>query len=126
MPRLRGNRWRDWTAVVILMRGAEFITLDTWKALSEADRIAALSKAGGKSLNRQDNKSIGWANYSWDPVSGCLHNCPYCYARDIPARFYPQGFEPSLYPDRLNTPIKAKPRVSDDPADAVNEVQRSW
>jgi pyruvate-formate lyase-activating enzyme len=26
--------------------------------------------------------------WSWNPVTGCLHDCPYCYARDIANRFY--------------------------------------
>lgn len=31
----------------------------------------------------QVNDNIGWAKWSWNPVTGCLHNCDYCYARDI-------------------------------------------
>ena len=30
---------------------------------------------------------IEWANSTWNPVTGCLHNCPYCYARRIATRF---------------------------------------
>lgn len=30
---------------------------------------------------------IEWANYTWSPVTGCLHDCPYCYARRIAERF---------------------------------------
>lgn len=51
-------------------------------------------------LNRQDSASIEWAQWSWNPVTGCKHDCPYCYARDIADRFYPQRFEPSIYPWR--------------------------
>ena len=25
--------------------------------------------------------TIGWATRSWNPVTGCKHGCPYCYAR---------------------------------------------
>lgn len=32
-------------------------------------------------------KSIGWADWSSNEVWGCLHNCPYCYARSIAKRF---------------------------------------
>jgi len=32
-------------------------------------------------------KSIVWADWSWNPAFGCLHNCPYCYARKIAKRF---------------------------------------
>jgi len=30
---------------------------------------------------------IEWADSSWNPVSGCLHKCGYCYARTIAGRF---------------------------------------
>lgn len=30
---------------------------------------------------------IDWADYSWNPVTGCLHGCEYCYARGIAKRF---------------------------------------
>lgn len=30
---------------------------------------------------------IDWCDSSWNPVTGCLHNCEYCYARRIAERF---------------------------------------
>ncbi len=30
---------------------------------------------------------IGWCNLTWNPVWGCLNNCPYCYARAMAKRF---------------------------------------
>lgn len=30
---------------------------------------------------------IDWADSTWNPVTGCLHGCKYCYARSIAARF---------------------------------------
>lgn len=34
------------------------------------------------------NKSkIEWCDDTWNPVTGCLHDCPYCYARRIANRF---------------------------------------
>jgi protein gp37 len=54
------------------------------------------------------NDNIEWAAWSWNPVTGCLHNCPYCYARDIANRFYPQGFEPTFHPGRLTAPDNTK------------------
>jgi len=50
------------------------------------------------------NKSksgIEWAAWSVNPVTGCRHGCSFCYARDIALRFYPQGFTPTFYPERL-------------------------
>ena len=33
------------------------------------------------------NTKIDWCDTSWNPVTGCLHGCEYCYARGISARF---------------------------------------
>ena len=30
---------------------------------------------------------IDWADATWNPVTGCLHGCEYCYARRIAKRF---------------------------------------
>ncbi len=30
---------------------------------------------------------IDWAEMSWNPVTGCRHGCPYCYARRTAHRF---------------------------------------
>ncbi|MCM1478295.1 MAG: phage Gp37/Gp68 family protein, partial [Muribaculaceae bacterium] len=30
---------------------------------------------------------IEWSNSTWNPVTGCLHGCEYCYARKIANRF---------------------------------------
>jgi len=32
---------------------------------------------------------IGWCDSTWNPVTGCLHGCEYCYARRIANRFSP-------------------------------------
>lgn len=33
------------------------------------------------------NTKIDWCDSSWNPVTGCYHDCPYCYARGIANRF---------------------------------------
>lgn len=34
------------------------------------------------------NKSkIEWCDHTWNPITGCRHGCPYCYARTMTARF---------------------------------------
>jgi hypothetical protein len=33
------------------------------------------------------NDMVDWARWTWNPVTGCFHNCGYCYARDIANRF---------------------------------------
>lgn len=54
---------------------------------------------------------IEWTDYTWNPITGCKHGCPYCYARKITARFpknFPRGFEPCFYHERLNEPLQEK------------------
>ena len=34
-----------------------------------------------------DRTKIDWCDASWNPVTGCLHGCEYCYARRIADRF---------------------------------------
>ncbi len=62
-------------------------------------------------LFNKTNESIAWAPYSWNPFTGCKHGCPYCYARMIANRFkniFPNGFEPTYYPERLSAPHNTK------------------
>ena len=45
---------------------------------------------------------IDWADMTWNPVTGCLHGCEYCYARKIAERF--SGFAPEENDDwKLDT-----------------------
>ena len=81
---------------------------------------------------------IDWCDSTWNPVTGCLHGCEYCYARSIAKRFgknllylsdfasknkglhlldnkidstpYPYGFEPIFHAYRLNDYIGKKGR----------------
>jgi protein gp37 len=62
----------------------------------------------------ETNESIDWAWWSWNPITGCNHGCPYCYARDIAtsskmSAIYPFGFEPTFLPHRLIAPKNTKP-----------------
>ena len=90
----------------------KYITLTEW---NNGERWHGPQQATTQMNTTNDN--IEWAAYSWNPVTGCLHNCNYCYARDIAARFYPQNFEPSFLPERLSQPSntnKMKPRWNGD------------
>ena len=39
---------------------------------------------------------IDWADSTWNPVTGCLHGCEYCYARGIANRFGWHANEPDI------------------------------
>jgi ParB/RepB/Spo0J family partition protein len=86
------------------------ITLPEWNAATSAEREAALAVVNPKAkLLKQSSDSIEWAQWSWNPVTGCEHNCPYCYARDLAERHYPQKFVPSLVPEALSAPMNMLP-----------------
>ncbi len=82
-----------------------------------------------------ENTKIDWADSSWNPVTGCFHDCPYCYARNIAERFggkqkyanifdlpdpirgedgkvkaYPHSFSPTFHRYRLNEYAEKKGR----------------
>ena len=50
---------------------------------------------------------IEWCDYTWNPVTGCKHGCPYCYAERISKRFT-GDFEPKFHENRLGEPAKIK------------------
>ncbi len=39
---------------------------------------------GGDGMNRS---RIEWCDHTWNPITGCRHGCPYCYARRMSSRF---------------------------------------
>lgn len=75
-----------------------------------------------------EKTKIDWCDSSWNPVTGCLHGCEYCYARRIAERFgrkpvhpgieelsfpyvlnkkkepYPFGFNPTFHRYKLDEP----------------------
>jgi len=50
---------------------------------------------------------IEWCTRTWNPVTGCWHDCEYCYARKIAKRFN-RGFSPWIHYERMNEPINEK------------------
>ena len=60
---------------------------------------------------RLSNTDIEYLDKVWNFTSGCLKGCSYCYARPITKRFtnhYPYGFEPTLYPNAMLSPLYLK------------------
>ena len=91
------------------------IALEEWKALSDSEREEIINPEPGEGgvFNKQDNESIEWAQWSWNPVTGCKHDCSYCYARDIAnsqrmKSVYPNGFIPTFRSNALNAPKNTK------------------
>jgi protein gp37 len=75
----------------------------------------------GKPKFNQTNDQVSWAKWTWNPVTGCLHECKYCYARELAEmsesyrRAYPVGFWPLFHHERLdapkNTPVPDKAKT---------------
>ena len=85
-----------------------------------------------------ENTKIDWCDSTWNPVTGCLHGCEYCYAREMTKRFgknlpdlsdfaiqnkglhlldnkidstpYPFGFEPTFHAYLLDKYTRKKGR----------------
>lgn len=96
----------------------EYVTLDQWKGMTPAARAEVFNvKPSKRGWNPQATDNIEWARWSWNPVTGCRHDCPYCYARDIAVKIFPTEFEPTLYPPRL-----LAPGLSEPPSEASDDI----
>jgi protein gp37 len=71
-------------------------------------------KPQGKHTFNRTNDAVDWAGWTWNPVSGCLHGCAYCYAREMAYResyaaSYPIKFAPLFHHERLDDPVNTVP-----------------
>lgn len=92
---------------------------------AEEDLKAQEEPKSRATFNRTSDKSIEWAWWTWNPVTGCEHNCLYCYARDIANRFpehYPNGFKPTFRPERLSAPLNTQIPELPDKADKADRI----
>lgn len=95
------------------------------KQAETVEAEAKESKPSKQTFNKQDGDNIEWARWSWNPVTGCLHDCPYCYARDIAERFttaFPKGFEPMFREERLSAPANTKVPDLESMPNAVDRI----
>ena len=65
----------------------------------------------GKTKFNFTNEQVSWAAWTWNPVTGCLHECRYCYCPELVETFknlYPAGFKPVFHHERLDAPANTK------------------
>lgn len=72
------------------------------------DDVPYFAPKGKLTFNRT-NEQVSWAAWTWNPVTGCLHGCRYCYARELANKpsykdTYPIGFAPLFHHERLDAP----------------------
>jgi protein gp37/ParB-like chromosome segregation protein Spo0J len=112
-------------------------TVQDWEALVSGDQAAVVAagfEASGERMNEQEGSAIEWARWSHNTVTGCLHNCPYCYARDIAEKWYPQKFVPVFHAHRLAGPgsVQVPPQAQRDPsyrnvfANSMSDLFGQW
>jgi protein gp37 len=95
---------------------AQVLTLKTYQG-----EEVLYKQPQAKSTFNRTNEHISWAKWSWNPVTGCLHGCRYCYAREIALRdrkTYPAGFTPLFHPERLDAPKNTEVPENDAREDA--------
>lgn len=69
-------------------------------------------------------KTIGWCDFSWNPITGCDHGCWYCYANRLFMRFH-KSFAPTFYESRLKEPFELK-KPSKIFVCSVSDLFASW
>lgn len=76
---------------------------------------------GKATFNPTPGTGVSWAGWSWNPVTGCLHNCDYCYARALinqRPQANPAGFVPLFHRERLDAPANTRlPKAHRDEAE---------
>lgn len=70
---------------------------------------------------------IEWCDSSWNPVTGCLHGCPYCYAERIANRFGGYSLESQIEDE--HAPVLYEPLPDEAGADGfitLDAPLRHW
>jgi protein gp37 len=62
---------------------------------------------------------IEYVDYTWNPVTGCLHGCEYCYAEKIAKRF--GGWVLPYSSKMLHEPLEGETRVLDAPHEILQK-----
>lgn len=105
----------------LVLRSEPATRPDTVRIVTVSGKTKDLPAPKGVRFN-QTNDSVDWANWTWNPVTGCEHGCAFCYARAIAhsermQAVYPFQFEPTFHEYRLTAPRQTQTPQSDDDRD---------
>ena len=59
-------------------------------------------------MNKQGPGKIDWTDYTWNPISGCKHGCPYCYVAAMDRRFGSELMTPRHHTERIADPCRKR------------------
>ena len=58
-----------------------------WYGLQKYGLITIQRKVSFKGGGNVNRSKIEWCDHTWNPITGCLHGCEYCYAKSMVKRF---------------------------------------
>ena len=87
------------------------------KGIKERQKVEEAETTKTKAMFNKTTESIEWAAWTWNPITGCERDCPYCYAKAMATRYAStfNDFKPTFHPDRLKAPKNMKvPKTATD------------
>jgi protein gp37 len=86
-----------------------YVHLEMWNTKTGSIKHVSYPLPNSAPKFNRTNQQVDWAAWTWNPVTGCLHGCNYCYARELShrpsyAEIYPVKFEPIFHHYRLDAP----------------------
>ena len=68
--------------------------------------------------------NIEFADFSWNPITGCKNGCNYCWARKFNDRYFKQDFFiPQFHKERLNDKIPGLPKERNEIARIISPTK---
>ena len=90
------------------------------EAKQQAIAIGIAAPKDGRFAPNRTGELTDVAAWTWDPITGCMADCPYCYARAIVSQpemqaLFPGGFTPILKREKLAAPASTALKAESPP-----------